>query len=40
VETGKHPAITVIGQNIRIPDGAVIPAGAMVDDAVSIKEGK
>jgi glucose-1-phosphate adenylyltransferase len=40
VEPGKHPDITVIGQNIRIPDNSAIPAGAMVDDAVLNKEGE
>lgn len=40
VEAGKHPEITVIGQNIRIPDDSAIPAGAMVDDAVLNKEGE
>jgi glucose-1-phosphate adenylyltransferase len=39
-EPGTHPAITVIGQNIRIPDGSVIPAGAMVDDGFIHKEGE
>ena len=40
VEPGEHPDITVIGQNIRIPDDSAIPAGAMVDDAVLNKEGE
>ncbi len=40
VEPGTHPAITVIGQNITIPDGSVIPAGAMVDDGFIHKEGE
>jgi glucose-1-phosphate adenylyltransferase len=40
VEAGKHPEITVIGQNITIPDGSVIPAGAMVDDGLIHKEGE
>jgi len=40
VEAGRHPAITVIGQNVRIPEGSVIPAGAMVDDGYIRKEGE
>ena len=30
VENGKHPEISVIGQDIVIADDTVIPAGAMV----------
>lgn len=40
MESGKHPEITVIGQNITIPAGSVIPAGAMVDDGFIHKEGE
>lgn len=35
---GKHPEISVIGQNIRIADHTVIPAGAMVGESIIKKE--
>lgn len=35
---GKHPEISVIGQNIIIADDTVIPAGAMVGESISMKE--
>lgn len=38
LEQGKHPDISVIGQNIFIADDTVIPAGAMVGESISKKE--
>jgi glucose-1-phosphate adenylyltransferase len=37
-EQGTHPEITVIGQNLCIADGSVIPAGAMIGENVESKE--
>lgn len=37
-EAGKHPEITVIGQNITIGDNTMIPAGAMVGESIAEKE--
>ena len=37
-QTGTHPDISVIGQNIVIADDTVIPAGAMVSESISKKE--
>jgi glucose-1-phosphate adenylyltransferase len=31
---GRHPEITVVGQDLTIADGAVIPAGAMVGESI------
>lgn len=39
-ESGKHPEITVVGQNLTIADGTVIPAGAMIGESISNKEGE
>lgn len=38
VKPGTHPDITVIGQNISIADGTVIPAGAMIGESILSKE--
>ncbi|HML38944.1 MAG TPA: glucose-1-phosphate adenylyltransferase [Bacillota bacterium] len=40
VEAGKHPEITVIGENITIADGTVIPAGAMIGESVLSADGQ
>lgn len=40
LEPGKHPEITVVGQNLTIADGTVIPAGAMIGESISSKEGE
>jgi glucose-1-phosphate adenylyltransferase len=37
VDTGKHPEISVIGQNITIADDTIIPAGAMIGESIVIK---
>ncbi|HVI39459.1 MAG TPA: hypothetical protein VM577_02270, partial [Anaerovoracaceae bacterium] len=40
VEEGKHPEISVIGQNITIADDTIIPAGAMVGESITKKDGE
>ncbi len=37
-EPGKHPDISVIGENIIIADNTVIPAGSMVSESILKKE--
>lgn len=39
-EAGRHPEISVIGQNITIADGTRIPAGAMIGESILNKEGE
>jgi len=38
VNTGKHPQISVIGQNITIEDYTLVPAGAMIGESIVKKE--
>jgi glucose-1-phosphate adenylyltransferase len=33
-EPGKHPEITVVGQDVSIADGIIVPSGAMVGESV------
>ena len=39
-EPGRHPEITVIGQDLTIADGTVIPAGTMVSESILSREGE
>ncbi len=39
-ETGKHPEITVIGQNILIAADTIVPAGSMIGESIIKKEGE
>jgi glucose-1-phosphate adenylyltransferase len=40
LESDGHPEITVIGQNLTIADGTVVPAGAMISESIISKEGE
>ena len=40
VDAGKHPEISVIGENITIADFTLVPAGAMVGESIVEKEDK
>jgi glucose-1-phosphate adenylyltransferase len=40
LESDRHPEITVIGQNLTIADGTVVPAGAMISESIISKEGE
>ncbi|MEL7655103.1 MAG: glucose-1-phosphate adenylyltransferase [Bacillota bacterium] len=40
VDAGKHPEISVIGENITIADYTLVPAGAMIGESIIKKEGE